>query len=159
MSSFILPLDTETLQRLLSSEHGTHFLGVFAMDQLPTHLPSHQSEDGYCMIVNTDPSNLAGQHWLAVYINAKTKLGEVFDSFGRIPPLTLQRWLVKHCRHWTYSSRFVQGPITLLCGAYCIFILHKKCTTQLPMNELVDIEFVSMVLNNDDKMIKFLSTY
>lgn len=160
ISMLTLPLDTMTLQRLLSKTHGTHFLGVFALDQLPPRLPMDDDPNvhGYCMIVNTDPANLAGMHWLAVYIDRdKRQWGEVFDSYGRVPPLSLQRWLAKHCRHWTHTRRFIQGPLSTLCGVYCIYVLHLKCTTQQTFRAIVEKEFTDITTHNDAKMRKFLT--
>lgn len=57
-----------------------HLLGVLACDQLPTKPIRYP-----CMgIVNTDPSDLPGKHWLAFYIT-KDKQGYFFDSFGNSP--------------------------------------------------------------------------
>lgn len=154
-----LPLDTSTIRRLLSGSHFSHFLGVFAIDQLPSILPKHSDNTShYCFIVNTDPSHLPGKHWIAVWFSGKQ--GEVFDSYGRPPPARLQCWLTKHCRHWTYCKRFIQGPLTMLCGVYCIFMLHRRCTNTANLNfkQIVDLEFGEIASLNDDKMQKFLLT-
>lgn len=159
-STIIPPLDTTTLHRLLSSTHGTHFLGVFALDQLPPRLPN-DNQHSYCLIVNTDPSNLPGMHWLAVYIDRnKNFLADVFDSYGRVPPLSLQRWLTKHCRRWTYTRRFIQGALTSLCGIYCIYVLHVKCFRfpKQSFKEIVDSEFGEDASQNDAKMRLFLKS-
>ena len=154
-----LPLDSTTLRRLLRNSHGSHFLGVFPIDRLPV-LPSLNclnGAGGFCMIVNTDPSSLPGTHWLAVYINGdRRKPGEVFDSYGRVPPLTLQRWLTKYCTTWTHTKRFLQGPLSSLCGVYCIFVLDLKCTTGRSFKEIVDSEFCELAVKNDSKMRTYL---
>ena len=142
----------------MSGTHGSHFLGVCPIDQLPSlPLSTSPKTTGFCFIVNTDPSNLPGVHWLAVYIDAnKRRPGEVFDSYGRPPPLQLQRWLSKHCREWVYTKRFIQGPLTDLCGVYCIFVLDERCTTGMTFAEIVKMHFGADATKNDAKMQRYL---
>lgn len=112
------------------------------------------------MIVNMDPSHLPGTHWLAVYISGnRRKPGEVFDSYGRVPPLTLQRWLNKYCTTWTFNKRFLQDPLSPLCGAYCIYVLNKRCANDnTTFKEIVDSNFGTIATVNDAKMKQFLKT-
>ena len=57
-------LNTLQLLKIINEDKHTKdiFLGVFARDQLP-------KVDRYpaCLIVNTDPSYLNGEHWFNVY--------------------------------------------------------------------------------------------
>lgn len=155
--SILVPMSTTRLSRILHGSHGEHFLGVFAMDQLPSSLPRNDDANGYCLIVNTDPASLPGTHWLAVWIDpTKREMGEVFDSYGRPPPLPLQKWLGKFTRKWTYSKRFVQGPISLLCGIYCLFVLHRKCHYGQSFNETVDKQFTDVADKNDFLMLQYM---
>lgn len=97
------------------------FLGVYSLNALPDRFPQiHVS-----LIVNSDTSNLAGQHWIAISISLD-KIGEVFDSFGRLPPARIQRWMNIHCRFWTYSKITVQSYTSTKCGAFCLFYLYHK---------------------------------
>ena len=41
-----------------------HFAGVFAANELPT-TPNYLRAQGY--IVNTDPGNKPGRHWIAIW--------------------------------------------------------------------------------------------
>ena len=64
------------------------FKGIFAMDTLPQrvlHLP-------LLLIVNTQTSNLPGEHWKAIYISTD-KSGEVFDSLATPIGIYLQKWM------------------------------------------------------------------
>lgn len=65
------------------TKKGTHFMGILASNQLPTHkidkLPA-------LAIINTDPSNKPGQHWLAIYVNANRR-GFFFGFLMNLPAL------------------------------------------------------------------------
>lgn len=109
-----------------------------------------------CLIVNTDVSALPGTHWIAVYVNQRK--GEVFDSYGRPPPFRLQKWLNNSGVRWTFNKRLVQGPLSTLCGAYCIFFLGKRCVTPMnvPLHRIVSEEFGERFSQNDVRMRRFM---
>ena len=82
-----------------------YFYWVVACDRLPkkpTHVPC-----GY--IVNTDPHEKPGKHWLG--ISTKGNVCEVMDSFAL--PLeyyqadSLNEWIVKHWKYVVTSTRSV----------------------------------------------------
>ena len=57
------------------------FAGVYAGD----HLSSIEiNEYSKSFVVNTDPMELPGTHWIAIYFNEQMK-GEFFDSYGKHP--------------------------------------------------------------------------
>ena len=90
--------------------NGTNFLGVLACDQLTSHKCTAFPA---MLIVNTHPSNMPGEHWLAMYIT-KQKRGYFFDSFGNPPdsdkfPPEINRYLVENCTDVNYSRRQVQN--------------------------------------------------
>ena len=57
-----------------------YFKGVYAANQLPFILDSYPA----AFVVNTDPSDLPGTHWVAFYFDMNGK-GEFFDSYGKAP--------------------------------------------------------------------------
>ena len=164
------PLTTSQMRRIMASRHASHFIGVYPIDRLPIlappshyrhcHWTSRRREDtqrGYCFIVNMDPAHLPGSHWLAVYINTdQRRPAEIFDSYGRAPPLRLQHWLSRHCRRWVHNKRFIQGPLTALCGVYCVFVLDIKCTFGLPFHDIVKLYFSPSATENDKRMRQYL---
>lgn len=138
--------------------HGAHFLGVFPLNRLPKLTERNKF---CCLIVNTDTSNLPGKHWLAVFLtfNRYRRRGEVFDSYGRPPPFLLQKWLNKTVRiPWTFNKRLVQGPLTTLCGAFCVYFLDKRCATPtyIPMRVIVNELFSKKYHVNDCRMNRFM---
>ncbi|KAK3704916.1 hypothetical protein QZH41_005383, partial [Actinostola sp. cb2023] len=62
------------------------FLGVFPADRLPT---THRSGTG--LIVNTDPSDRPGTHWVAMYWDNEGR-AEFFDSYGQTPQSYHPSW-------------------------------------------------------------------
>ena len=62
---------------------GVRWLGVFARDELPDVTREIRL---WCLILNTDPNNHAGTHWLALYAPLSNGI-ELFDSFGLSPSM------------------------------------------------------------------------
>ena len=117
------------------------FLGVFPINLLPAKIPHHLP---ILFIVNTNPSNLPGQHWKAVYVS-KDRNGEVFDSLAMPIDLRLEHWMNKFCRKWTVSKLILQNPFSPSCGAYVLYYIlsrlrYNSLTACLaPFNESVVI--------------------
>ena len=61
--------------------NGVRWLGVFASDELPDVT---REKRPWCLILNTDPKDLPGTHWLALYATQSGRI-ELFDSFGLSP--------------------------------------------------------------------------
>jgi len=68
------------------------FDGVFSSDHLPTK--------PRLFVCNTDPSDASGKHWIAIYVDDDGHYGEYFDSLGRAPSDTFERYMNEHCREW-----------------------------------------------------------
>ena len=102
----------------------TDFIGVFSNNNLPqTNKSSHTTMS---LIVNTHTGNLGGEHWFALvcYPNG---YGEVFDSYGLRPSPRIERWMNQYCNEgWLYQQRFLQGPLSTLCGYYCLYFLQRR---------------------------------
>ncbi len=123
------------------------FRGVYPRDLLPTNIPLKSREAPVCLIYNTDSSNLAGVHW-ACLICYPNGVGEVFDSFGQTPQPIVTRWMTRHCsKGWTYNQKRVQGLLSTLCGAYCLYYLYFRLQTNC---QTIDKLFP---LNNNDVLI------
>ena len=64
---------------------GVHWLGVFARDQVPKLDRSQRRP--FALVVNTDPSDKPGTHWIAFFASAEPNAAplEMFDSYGLSP--------------------------------------------------------------------------
>ena len=69
-------MNTLQIERLLRNKK--IFKKVCAFDQLekPVFPSAH--------VINSDPSNEHGEHWIAVYFDKRSQ-GEYFDSYGLAP--------------------------------------------------------------------------
>ena len=121
----------------------SRFRGCFASDQF-TVLPP-----GHFQLVNTDPANKEGEHWLLVA--RKAKLGPIllYDTFGRPFKTTFPSIYRKICRYypdneiWQYypTITFTQKVGTSLCGIYCMYfasflyhdvsVIHRSLLTHI----------------------------
>ena len=141
LENFILQFANEATRKA--------FLGVFPMNYLPRNI----SQLPVFFIINTNTSNLPGQHWKAVYISTK-RLGEVFDSLATPVGLQLQQWMNRFTKKWTPSSMTLQNPISPSCGAYVLYFVmtrmkHKSLKSCL-------LPFTNNVVENDRIVEQFL---
>jgi hypothetical protein len=93
--------------------------GVYSRNNLP--------EERGLMVVNTDPSDRPGTHWIAIYIDAEGRHGEYFDSFGRPPTKTFKDYMNSHCKYWTFNDKQIQSIASRFCGHYCIYYCSLRC--------------------------------
>lgn len=96
-----------------------YYGGVVALDQLPA-----QMNKPAIYIVNSDPAELPGRHWFAVFF---TTVNEHFDSAGFYPNATLEDELIVHGPRFQYNNRRVQAYHSDTCGLYCLFFCYFRC--------------------------------
>ena len=114
-------MNTFELQSYLldSINHKDFQIGVLASDELKSVTYQH-----FCIIVNSDPSNLPGQHWVCLLKRSKTI--EFFDSFGkdiRFYGRNFEKFVQMHGGKVKYNFTQLQSNQSLLCGQYCLFFL------------------------------------
>jgi len=91
------------------------YRGIYSIDNLPNITLTSRP---LVIVANTDPSSQPGQHWICMYFNEGRC--EFFDSFGRRPMPTFERYMNRLCRAWVYNDRQLQSIISRFCGHYCI---------------------------------------
>ena len=102
-----------------------HFAGVFAANELPT-TPNHLRAQGY--IVNTDPGNKPGRHWIAIW--TENDFCQIMDSFGL--PLAahntphLQSWIRTHWKVVEANTHSLQAVNSATCGHYALRFLVDR---------------------------------
>ena len=127
---------TEELS-LLGHQLLPDFMGVYSRDEAPQYF-NNRVKNG-CFIMNTDTSNLPGQHWIACIVRHGE--GYVFDPLGFAVPLTMVEWLTDNTYRWTCNTREIQPYSSHLCGYYCLHFLYHA--TSIFFNE----EEYSTILN------------
>ena len=111
---------------------GVRWLGIFARDELPDLTRERRP---WCLILNTDPKDQLGTHWLALYA-PKAGPSELLDLFGFSPINYNLNSL--NLLHLGYP---LQLPSTSVCDHYCIvYIYLRSCNKSL-------IEFFHLLLN------------
>ena len=151
-------MDTRQMYAVLRSDKNTapHLRGVFASDRLPRRVRDYPS----AYVVNTDPSNKPGQHWLAIYFDGEER-GEFFDSYGRAPnlyPRPILRFLRRNTRlPWIRNQRQIQARLSTTCGQHCLFYLLHRCRN-IPMTSIVDM-FSSDLELNDVSVAEFIERH
>ena len=93
------------------------WLGVFARDELPD---LNREIRPLCLILNTDPNDQPGTHWLALYTPTARSI-ELFYSFGFSPSMYSLDFI--ELLHLSYSF---QSPRTSVCGHYCIVYIYLR---------------------------------
>ena len=118
-------MNTLQLEEIMKRDRmgGLYFRGVYAADQF-LHQKVNKYSSGY--IVNTDPINKEGRHWVAIHIDENGR-GEFFCSYGNSPKMyNFDKWLDKNTTSWTFNTKRMQGTTSSVCGHYCVFyLLHR----------------------------------
>ncbi len=134
------------------------FFGVFPRDHLPHTIPILSRQLPVSLIYNTDTANLGGTHWIAI-VCFPNGYGEVFDSFGRAPSPKVARWMTQHCsRGWDYNQHSVQGPLTMLCGTYCLYYLLYRINTYPIIKSYSQFITKYFGFNNNDYIMQKFDT-
>lgn len=101
----------------------SYFQGVLASDQLPMS-PSKRTS---AYIVNTDPHDKPGRHWIAFWTDQG--ICEIMDSYGLPLQYYQARPLERWTKKWKYivsNGRALQSLTSKACGHYCLFYLKAK---------------------------------
>ena len=109
--------------------NGVRWLGVFARDELPDVTREIRP---WCLIINTDPKNRPGTHWLALYAPLAGGI-ELFDSFGLSPKIYSLNGLDPF--HLSFA---LQSPSTSACGHYCIVYIYL-CSHNHSYSDIVNL--------------------
>ena len=111
---------------------GTHpilaqvFYGTVPCDRLPRTLPQ---EGPTAYIVNTDPHDEPGRHWIAIWTEGN--VSEIMDSYG----LSLEvygtadpivEWLNRHFKYQMHNGQSLQSLFSQSCGDYALMYLIDR---------------------------------
>lgn len=141
---------SDTVLNLLAREDPElkkHFRGVFSADKLPTVPYWRVFSDAY--IVNTDPAEEPGEHWLALW--TRNRVCEVLDSYGlplssyKNPPLLA--WF-KQWKEVITSDQTLQAMDSTTCGHYALLFLKAKARNQRLQDFLAQWNSHNLVLND-----------
>ncbi len=124
-------------------------LDVFPCDKVPSGgikpIPC-------CIIVNTDPHNKPGQHWILIHL-PREGVCELFDSYGRDPKGRVAA-LVKSYPILLTNRKQVQGLLTSVCGAHCLYVAHHRVRGE-SMDQILD-HYTRDPQINDREVVEFV---
>ena len=94
-------------------------------------IPHRLRPDEKAIVVNTDPHDKPGTHWVCLY--ATPPVVEYFDSYGMKPYLPEISNVIHHHQSQPVWNPFdYQALNTTVCGQYCVYYLlqrHKRKKT------------------------------
>jgi len=129
-----------------------HFLGVFAIDQIP-----HVLKPKCFFVCNTDPSFSKGKHWIA-FLNIEKPYCEIFDSLGVKMHELEQHFHFKQKLNFIYNTNSFQSDQSKLCGLFVInFIIERMLNQTMPFEEILENIFSDDKLLNDKIVTEFCS--
>nr|DAC81256.1 TPA_asm: adenain [Astyanax tetra cavefish adintovirus] len=150
-------MDTRELLELMKSCPFVKkiFCGVLPCDELPEGV---MMQFPALFIVNTHPSHMPGEHWLAICLNDGTS-GEFFDSYGNSPiyelfPDSIYSFLKKNCVEIKHNSKQVQSFDSVCCGQHCIFFLCHRAKGY-SFNQIMSL-YTNDLKRNDDMVVSFV---
>ena len=127
-----------------------YYEGVYAADNFPKF---NNAKRNCFVIINTDPSNQPGQHWVVL----ASYFGKIIfaDSYGKdmwkYPDIYYHFYEMYGSQPW---ENLVERRIQLsdfLCGAFCIYFAHVLFNTNLTNGATICCKVV-----NDFNLLDFL---
>ena len=105
-------------------------------------------------MVNTDPMELLGTHWIAIYFNEQMKR-EFFHSHRKQPiQFNFLDFMNRNAVEWQHNNIQLQSAFSTVCGQYCIYFLYHRCRKR-SMSSIVN-SFVNDKLRNDQLVYDFM---
>ena len=131
------------------------FHGTVPCDRLPKKL-SKEGPTAY--IVNTDPHDEPGMHWIALWTEGKTcevmdSYGISLDVYGRTAPF--QEWLDRHFKSTLHNGKSLQSLFSQSCGDYALMYLIDRAKGR-SMHDFLNRFKENDHMNNDHKVGQML---
>ena len=109
-----------TLQIDQVFKEDSNYMGTFSMNRLPD-LPNSFPKS---IIINTDPANKVGDHWVALVLTDQRAF--YFDSFGiEIINEEVKEFLIPKYTTIIFNNLCIQHISSDKCGAYCIYFVRS----------------------------------
>lgn len=113
------------------------------------------------IIVNTDPHDGPGQHWVAVFADIRPELEyprmTYFDSYAMTPEPEIKKLMKRWKEQWDKTGIHKQGMKLTYnktrhqykdseCGMYCLYF-HYACLMEIPMYERIPDDVINSFRN------------
>jgi hypothetical protein len=113
------------------------------------------------IVINTDPHDGPGQHWVAVFADIRPELQyprvTYFDSYAAVPEKEVKTLMKRWKEQWDATGIHSQGMKMTFnktrhqykdseCGMYCLYF-HYACLMNIPMDERMPDDVVNSFRN------------
>jgi len=142
-------MDTLQILKILKRNIGEACLGVFPSDRLPKSMPKSSA-----IVVNTDPSDKPGTHWVAIFKNVDGTV-DYFDSYGFKPMVATISHFLNKFKKCHYNMKRIQGILSSVCGHYCIYFVMQRWKNN-SMEEIVT-KFSENGEENDEMITEWVN--
>ena len=116
-------MNTLSIKCLLLKLLPRNLLDVVARDLLDALLANSSDLTRKCVVINTQPSNMPGEHWVCLWFNSGKSV-DFFDSFGQTPEK--YKIIIKNVSNYNY--KILQSNDTTVCGHYCIWYILLRAS-------------------------------
>ena len=116
-----------------------YYGGVLGRDQLPTFIDKPK-----IYIVNTDPIDEPGTHWITTFID---EVSEYIDSLGEEPEQDFKNFLIIHGPQFKYNNEIIQSFTSDLCGHYCLMYSYFRCRGY-KFEDIISMFSTNLMLND-----------
>ena len=120
-------MDSDQIAAILTPLLGDVFGGVWPCDRLPSDIDKRP----LYLVVNTDPHDKPGQHWIGIILEAEKGVASFFDSYGYPPdavfyPKSFKAFIARNAYEIRYNRHQVQDDFSSFCGGHVIFYLCHR---------------------------------
>ena len=113
------------------------------------------------IVINTDPHDGPGQHWVAVFCDIRPELEfprmTYFDSYAQQPEPEIRTLMKRWKSQWDATKTHTQGMKLTYnktrhqykdseCGMYCLYF-HLACLLEIPMDQKLPDDVVNAFRN------------
>lgn len=145
-------MDTIQLDKIVTA---FGFLGTFPYDEIPP-----KPDKDHSLIINTSPSDMPGEHWVALVYNKP--IFYFFDSYGRslkdatFPSkfsVTIKKYIGQ--RRVRHNSKWLQQLTSNTCGDYCVYFIQE--IAKVSFKKLISV-FTENLKRNDQFVLNYVKT-
>ena len=128
-------LSTTDIDRIMDQymnfDYSFKYLGTYPSDilDLDYTLPKVTHYKKLGMVLNLDPHNKPGSHWVAVYIDPLISTVEYFDSLGDLPTRNIKKVLEYLCKQLDCDLNIHSKKFQLKdseCGIYSVYYIVSR---------------------------------
>jgi hypothetical protein len=134
---------------------------VSSLCSMKLHELYKKGKQRFGIVINTDPHDGPGQHWVAVFCDVRPELEyprmTYFDSYAMNPESEIKTLMKRWKQQWDATGVHSKGMKLTFnktrhqykdseCGMYCIYF-HQACLMEIPMYERIPDDVINAFRN------------